>query len=345
MSFEEDNGFIKIRDPKGEAIFNSEFVPLFVRQTSALQNEAEKTGDRTKLDKFLTRDNVAKMVAQFRDPREMAADKMAATGVSAAAPEVPNAPLPPAPEGVSTDGWKSVVAKPPMLATGQRATHAQWAQALEILQANPTPAVQAQFDRHMGASGISAKEVLGKLGIKPEVAALASAPPNAQPPGPPLDQSAHAGWREERPSPSAPAVAAPAVAAAPTGAPKTEAELHPEAPDPRAQRRAEHDTEQAKVDEQQAKDRERWEADRQAGAKEAEAARNTYEQHLTEAKTRRGERLAAEPQKQADRARQNYVEVLKEREKHLLGAPGDVITPAIKHELERVRAELKALAQ
>ena len=164
---------------------------------------------------------------------------------------------------------------------------------------------------------------------------------------------------------AAPQAPPPEVSPAPRPGAQAAPEVHPEVPSPREARRAARTAEEAKVEEQQRKDREhaderrrkegeQWEADRKAGAKQAEIARKRYEEHLAEAKTRRGERLAAEPQKQAERAkeeavrnaqeaRRSYLETLKDRERHLLGAPGDVITPAIKRELEKVRAERETL--
>jgi hypothetical protein len=193
LSFEEDNGFIKIRDPKGEAIFNSEFVPLFVRRVSDLQTDAEKTGDHSKLDKFLTRENVGKMVQSFRNPGEMAADKIAATGQTGGEPEPPNLPLPAAPEGIDANGWRGVVANPPNTPQG-RMTHTNWAGALTTLAGNPTPQVKAAFNKWYGGAGLDADQALRKMGINPEAAALAAGGKSEA--GPPLDHNAHAAWRD-----------------------------------------------------------------------------------------------------------------------------------------------------
>jgi hypothetical protein len=225
LSFEEDNGFIKIRDPKGEAIYNTEFLPKFVRRVSELQDEAEKTGNHDKLDKFLTRENVAKMVQSLRDPREMAADKIAATGQTGGEPEPPNLPLPAAPEGIDANGWRSVVASPPNTPQG-RMTHTNWAGALTTLAGNPTPQVKAAFNKWYGGAGLDADQALRKMEINPEAAALAAG--GKSEPGPPLDHAAHAAWREgstpagqeqrfpaERP-PASPAPAAPGTGQVPT---------------------------------------------------------------------------------------------------------------------------------
>lgn len=171
LSFEEDNGFIKIRDPKGEQIYNYQFVPDFVKRASDLVQDAEKTGDRKKLDDFLSVENVQKLVRSYRSKKDMDADKLVATGQSVGVTEDPNAPLPPAPEGIEDKNWKAVVANPPMLTTGQAATHAQWAQALTLLNSNPSPQMMANFDRYFAPAGLTAIETLRKINPAAAIAA------------------------------------------------------------------------------------------------------------------------------------------------------------------------------
>ena len=127
MVFEDVIGFIKIRDPKGELIYNYQFVPDFVKRASELTAEAQRTGDHGKLDKFLSVENVRKMVREYRNPQDMAADKLRATGESVGTPEAANAPLPPLPEGITPANWRAAHDFVPVSgATGQRVTHAQW---------------------------------------------------------------------------------------------------------------------------------------------------------------------------------------------------------------------------
>lgn len=333
LSFEQIDGPVKIMDPKGEQIYNYQFEPDFVKRASTLANEAQKTGDYRELDKFLNVENTKKMVKEYRNPQQMAADRMrAGAGLvgDAAGPTGANAPIPIAPEGVNEEAWTAAMQAPPKLVTGQTPTRAQWGQAVETLMANPSPQMVALFQKYH--PGVDAMALLEK--INPAAATAAKMTGAVEPDAkeaPPVPQAA-----------AAPAPASPQPQAAPV-APKTEAELHPEAPDPRAQRRADRAAEASKVEEQQRKDQEQWEAERKAGAQEADTARDKYQQRLAEAGERRGQRHAAEPQKQAERARLNYIDVLKQRETHLLGAPGDVLTPAIKRELEKTRAELKSL--
>ena len=73
LSFEEDTGPVKIRDPKGEAIFNAQFVPKFEAALSSWQKGGKDPWQ------FLTRDNVDKIMEGMRSPAEMARDRLAAT--------------------------------------------------------------------------------------------------------------------------------------------------------------------------------------------------------------------------------------------------------------------------
>ena len=165
LSFEEDNGFMKIRDPKGESLYTGTFVPMFEHQASQLMAEAERTGDERKLREFLSRQNVDKMTQELRPERQMAGEKMQALGGAAGGEEKPGTPLPPAPEGIEPKGWTSLMAKPPGTASGPM-NHAVWGAVLETLASDPNSEMQAKFDRWAGGSGYTAKDVLGRLGIK-----------------------------------------------------------------------------------------------------------------------------------------------------------------------------------
>lgn len=170
LSFEDpDNPFIKIRDPKGEHIFNAQFAPSFISRVSELEEQAAKTGDHKKLDDFLTEKSVMEFARSFRNQRDMAREKLAATG-GVQAPEPAGAPLPPAPEGLNAGGWREVIGKPP-----PGWNHAQWGKAVELLTQNPTPEMIAQFDRFMDKVDLKAAPILQKLGINPEAAAAAEA--------------------------------------------------------------------------------------------------------------------------------------------------------------------------
>lgn len=213
LSFAEDNGFFKLRDPKGEKIFSYQFEPEFVKRASALADEAEKTGIHDKLDKFLSKENVQKMVNSYRDPRQMAVDKMQATGEATGADQ-PNAPLPLAPEGVDQKIWSGLVSAPPVTPDGRTPTHDQYAHAMQILLSNPTPEVMAKFDRWGGGEGHNAKDILAKFNpqaagkTNEAVPAMAATTPAAVPETAPAPVTTHAGPAAENKQESQ-AIAAP----------------------------------------------------------------------------------------------------------------------------------------
>lgn len=154
LSFEEDTGPIKIRDPKGELAYH-QFVDEFLKGIDAEMAAAVESGKRDGIDKFLSRENVNAMMREFRKPEDMARDRISAMG--GAEPEAANAPLPPVPQGFNDSGWKSLMVNPPV------ANHAAWGKAIEILASDPSPVMQATFDHTYGVAGYTAKDVLRKL--------------------------------------------------------------------------------------------------------------------------------------------------------------------------------------
>lgn len=144
-------GMPPLRDPKGAQIFNAQFMPKF---ESAYDKWVSGGNDPFK---FLTQENIDKMVVGMRSKSEMQAAKIAATGEGG--PDMP----PPAPQGVDQNGWHTLISNPPMTSTGKRASPAQWGQALKLLNDNPTPQTIAAFDKWFGAGGYKAKDVLDNL--------------------------------------------------------------------------------------------------------------------------------------------------------------------------------------
>ena len=155
LSFEEDTGPIKIRDPKGEAIFNAQFIPKF----EAGYDQWIKAGKNPW--EFLTQDNVDKMTAGMRDKNQMAATGETPPGVQ---PQEDTAPLPAPPQGANPDAWKSIVSAPPPTTDGGQFTHAAWGQALGMLIQNPTPENIAAFNQSkFGRAGYSGQELIDRL--------------------------------------------------------------------------------------------------------------------------------------------------------------------------------------
>jgi hypothetical protein len=160
LSFEEDAGLIKIRDPKGEAIFKSQFVPKFEAALSGWQKDGKDPWQ------FLTRDNVDKLMEGMRSPAEMARDRLTATGqVAPGDVEAPGTPIPKAPEGANASEWSSIMSAPPKAEDGQTYTHAAWAEILRRTLKDPEKTIP-WFDYHFGSAGYSGADLVKRLQSK-----------------------------------------------------------------------------------------------------------------------------------------------------------------------------------
>ena len=154
LSFEQDTGPIKIRDPKGEQLFNAQFIPKF----EAAYDQWVKAGKNPY--EFLNQKNVDELMKGMRNPSEMAQDRLKATGE-----EPPNEAMPDAPVGVDAKPWQRIMASPPKLPNGQTWPMANWSTAITRLRENPTPEMQAAFDKKFAPSGYTAKDILGRLPV------------------------------------------------------------------------------------------------------------------------------------------------------------------------------------
>lgn len=183
LSFEQDVGPIKIRDPKGEQIFNSQFVPKFLAAYDQWISKAGKDPWE-----FLTRENIDKMMTGMRDPKQMRQDQLTAQGETIGA--APGAPLHPPPQGANPDSWKTIVGQPPTYKDGRPVP--VWAKDVTYLREHPTPDNVKKFDQVYGASGYSAQEIVDSL----------SKPYGPQPPAPNLELER--AQRERRQAPASP---------------------------------------------------------------------------------------------------------------------------------------------
>lgn len=154
LSFEQDTGPIKIRDPEGERIFNATFIPKF----EAAYDNWIRAGKSPW--EFLTQKNVDELMHGMRDKTKMDQQRLLATG---GAP--PDEPMPPVPEFGDKAVWERFMAQPPTNQNGVPWSKAQWAKAIEILRADPSPARQAQFDKHFAPSGYTAKQILDRMPV------------------------------------------------------------------------------------------------------------------------------------------------------------------------------------
>jgi len=155
LSFQQDTGPVQIRDPAGEALFNSRFIPRFEASYDAWEKSGKNPWE------FLTQENVDKMVAGLRNPREMAMAQVMAqqTGV-----DIDQMTAPQAPAGVDDQGWKLLFNAAPKNPTTQAPLAPdKWQGIIETLLTDPSDATKAAFDRHFAASGITAASVLDLL--------------------------------------------------------------------------------------------------------------------------------------------------------------------------------------
>lgn len=164
LSFDQEvtfPGVPPMRDPKGEAIFNAQFLPKF----EAAYDAWVKAGNDPW--KFLTQENVDKMIVGLRPPGQMAADRIAA-GVNANAATADSDPnaniIPPPPKGIDASQWQNVMTVAPYDAQGNAYTVKQWAGAVNaLIQNQNSPEVIKDFDQWFKGSGITAQDVLSRL--------------------------------------------------------------------------------------------------------------------------------------------------------------------------------------
>lgn len=158
LSFESDDGFLKIHDVEGEKLFNGKFTKMF---ESAFDDWTVKQGknpydfplfDDKKMDEFLQK---------IRPKSERDAARLSAMGDTIQPPAGAPQPLPPTPVDADSYGWSSIVSKPPM-SNGQPWKLSDWAGAINKLRADPSPENAAKFDRYFGQSGYTAEQILSR---------------------------------------------------------------------------------------------------------------------------------------------------------------------------------------
>jgi hypothetical protein len=155
LSFQDDTGFVKIRDPKGEAIFNAQFIPKFEAAYDQWIQKGKDPWD------FLTQDNIDKMLKGMRSQSQMAQDKLAASGE---APAGGSPALPPAPQNVDQAGWNKIMSAPLSTTNGAPFPKAAFAQAVQMLIAQPTPENIRLFDQSkFGRAGFRAEDIVQQL--------------------------------------------------------------------------------------------------------------------------------------------------------------------------------------
>ena len=192
LSVEQDFGIgAKMRDPKGEAIFNSEFLPKF----EGAVDRAIKAGKDPY--EFLNRDFTDNLLKGMRSKADMAAARLSggegleggpdpsiqsAAAPPAAPPAPPPEPPPPAPTGYNPQGWNAVVAEPPGTVKGPPMSMADWTRAVTTLADDPTAARIEQWNTSKyGKAGYDAGTILRS--IRPDKAPPVPLPPTGAPHG------------------------------------------------------------------------------------------------------------------------------------------------------------------
>ena len=171
LSFQEDTGPLKIRDPKGEAIYSGTFIPKFEAAYDAM---TKKPGANPW--EFLTRENVDKLAEGMRPKRQMDADRLLATGQAQAdVPGQPQQELPATPEKIDPAAWAKVVTHPPTTEDGRTWPYQAWGNTVDKLRKNPTPEMVEAFDRKFKTPGL-AQSILGTLGVGPQKPLESTAP-------------------------------------------------------------------------------------------------------------------------------------------------------------------------
>lgn len=165
LSFNEEMSAagVKLRDPKGEDLFETQFVPQFYSRLAQSKDPYA----------FLTKKNIDEMISGMRNPAQLARDRVAAQteavgalgGEAGAtqAPAAPQGPVPAPPADVNPKGWDYVVKTPPTTATGKTWPYSNWAAQINWLRTNTTPEKIAAFDAKFAGLGLSAEQILERL--------------------------------------------------------------------------------------------------------------------------------------------------------------------------------------
>ena len=171
--FSYDNPAINIKNDKGQEIYDTQWLNSLYDQLDSWMNDGKN--DPNKFPLFDRKELERQMQEMWpKDKKKAYYDKAVDDELGAA----PN--LPPAPEGTNATYWASLISNPPMLEGGKPADINRWAAFVDMLVKDPSAEHAAKFDRGMRASGIKAKDVLDRLGVKNDLPA---------PPGPEPDKS------------------------------------------------------------------------------------------------------------------------------------------------------------
>lgn len=159
----EDPSMPFLKDPKGEDIFTTQFVPMLEFGYRDWVESGKNPRD------YFDKSNIDKMIKGLRSPVEMAQNRLAAVSNldDNLRPRQAGSALPPPPAGIETSAWTSLVSAPPPAPNGNPIAPAAWGKILEMLTANPSQATKDAFTKRFGPrlGGKTADDILKQLGV------------------------------------------------------------------------------------------------------------------------------------------------------------------------------------
>ena len=161
--FEYDNPEIKLKNDIGEEKFNKEYLGAWYRGLNEWVSEGKNPMDYPPLKDPKEAQKLKDRIWPEGEKREYYSKRIAA---ELGAP----ADLPPAPEGTNAVYWSTLVGNPPMMAGGKPMDQVKWAEVIKNLAMNPTQDYADRLDSWLKNTGIRAKDVLDRLGVKNNLA-------------------------------------------------------------------------------------------------------------------------------------------------------------------------------
>lgn len=167
LSFQKDAldypGAKPLLDPKGEAIFNAQFIPKYESAVDAWEKSGKSPWDPSP-NNPLTQAGVDNMIEGLRPKAQMERDRVFAQGENHVGPATDPIPLAPSTQ-VNPQAWAKIVSLPPTNGGGaDQWTHASWALVLNDLISNPTPErIQAWNESKFGKQGYDGAEIVRQL--------------------------------------------------------------------------------------------------------------------------------------------------------------------------------------
>jgi GH24 family phage-related lysozyme (muramidase) len=171
-SYARDDGYVKLRDPDGQRIYNVDiFNPMNLQFAKAVEagegpKFLEKLYENSMTLSRTIRPEKQKRYAEIRE-------------LSSSVPEGAEAAKIPAPEGIAQEKWQPILSAPPIFKNNKIKT-GTWAKVLTTLISNPSPDMIKAFDEQYGDQ-FTAEDVLKKLGVSAAPPEQPAAPAQSKP--------------------------------------------------------------------------------------------------------------------------------------------------------------------